>query len=142
MYMFYSVSFCRICELIVHNGWKSRHGQYNPGMSFFFKYTQWRIQGGPPAAQNFLGFMQFWGNFDKIVCWRPPGSRRPLLQGILDPPLSITASQRGMICCVARNFISVGPFAIKSQIGIIIAPFKIRKNVTQAVNSCFWPFKL
>ena len=32
--------------------------------------------------------MQFLGNFDKIVCWRPPPEgRRPLLWGILDPPL-------------------------------------------------------
>ena len=54
---------------------------------------KWRIQGGapnvrPPTAQNFLDFMQFLGKFDKIVCWRPPGGRRPLLQGILDPPLN------------------------------------------------------
>ena len=42
----------------------------------------------PPTAQNFLDFMQFFGKFDKIVCWRPPPEgRRPLLQGILDPPL-------------------------------------------------------
>ena len=26
----------------------------------------------PPMAQNFLDFMQFFGKFDKIVCWRPP----------------------------------------------------------------------
>ena len=33
---------------------------------------QWRIQGGhPPTAQNFLNFMQFFGKFDKIICWRP-----------------------------------------------------------------------
>ena len=32
--------------------------------------------------------MQFLGNFGKIVCWRPPpGSWRPLLGEILDPPL-------------------------------------------------------
>ena len=26
----------------------------------------------PPTDQNFLDFMQFFGKFDKIVCWRPP----------------------------------------------------------------------
>ena len=41
----------------------------------------------PPTAQNFLNFMQFFGKFDKIVCWHPLEGRRPLLQGILDPPL-------------------------------------------------------
>ena len=29
----------------------------------------------PPTAQNFLDFMQLFGNFDKIVCWRPPPPR-------------------------------------------------------------------
>ena len=31
--------------------------------------------------------MQFLGKFGKIVCWRPPGSWRPLLREILDLPL-------------------------------------------------------
>ena len=31
--------------------------------------------------------MQFLGKFGKIVCWRPPGSWRPLLGEILDPAL-------------------------------------------------------
>ena len=45
-------------------------------------------RGPPPTAQKFLDFMQFFGNSDKIVCWHPPlEGRRPLLQGILDPPL-------------------------------------------------------
>ena len=35
----------------------------------------------PPTAQNFLNFMQFSAKFGKIICWRP------LLRGILDPPL-------------------------------------------------------
>ena len=26
--------------------------------------------GGTPMAQNFLNFMQFFGKFSKIVCWR------------------------------------------------------------------------
>ena len=38
-------------------------------------------------SENFLDFMQFFGNFDKIVCWHPLEGWRPLLQGILDPPL-------------------------------------------------------
>ena len=28
--------------------------------------------GNPPTGQNFLNFMQLFGNFGKIVCWRPP----------------------------------------------------------------------
>ena len=31
----------------------------------------------PPTAQNFLDFMQFFGKFDKIVCWRPPRGSAP-----------------------------------------------------------------
>ena len=45
----------------------------------------------PPTAQKILNFMQFFGKFGKIVCWRPPPPAerwRPLLRGILDPPLS------------------------------------------------------
>ena len=34
---------------------------------------------------NSFDFMQFSGNFGKFVCWRPPGSWRPLLGEILDP---------------------------------------------------------
>ena len=43
----------------------------------------------PPTAQNFLNFMQFFGK-----CWRnrrlepPLKGWRPLLRGILDPPLN------------------------------------------------------
>ena len=38
-------------------------------------------QGTPPTGPNSFNFMQFLGNFGKIVCWRP------LLGEILDPPL-------------------------------------------------------
>ena len=42
----------------------------------------------PPTAQNFLNFMQFFAKFGKIICWHPPPEGwRPLLRGILDPPL-------------------------------------------------------
>ena len=45
-------------------------------------------RGAPPTAKNFLNFMQFFGKFGKIICWRPhPRGLVPLLQGILDPPL-------------------------------------------------------
>ena len=36
--------------------------------------------GGSKGPQTFLNFMQFFGKFGKIVCWRP------LLRGILGPP--------------------------------------------------------
>ena len=42
----------------------------------------------PPGGRIFFNFMQFSGNFNKIISWRPPGSWRPLLGEILDPPLS------------------------------------------------------
>ena len=32
-----------------------------------------------PTVQNFLDFMQFFGKFDKIVCWCPP-------RGLVPPP--------------------------------------------------------
>ena len=41
----------------------------------------------PPTDQNFLNFMQFFGHFGKIVCWHPLEGWRPLLWGILHPPL-------------------------------------------------------
>ena len=41
----------------------------------------------PPMAKNFLNFMQFFTKFGKILCWRPPEGWRPLLRGIVDPPL-------------------------------------------------------
>ena len=41
----------------------------------------------PPGGQNFFIFMQFSVKIDKIIGWRPPGSWRPLLGEILDPPL-------------------------------------------------------
>ena len=35
-------------------------------------------KGAPPTAQNVLNFMQFFGKFGKIVCWRPsPGGLAP-----------------------------------------------------------------
>ena len=41
--------------------------------------------GAPGSDQNFLNFMQFLGKF---VCWcLPMVGWRPLLRGILDPPL-------------------------------------------------------
>ena len=41
----------------------------------------------PPGGQNVFIFMQFSAKIDKIIGWRPPGSWRPLLGEILDPPL-------------------------------------------------------
>ena len=47
--------------------------------------------GGHPAPPNGLTFSQFhavfFGKVGKVICWRPPEGCRPLLRGILDPPL-------------------------------------------------------
>ena len=43
--------------------------------------------GARDVGPNSFNFMQFLGKFGKIVCWCPPGSWRPLLAEILDPPL-------------------------------------------------------
>ena len=40
-----------------------------------------------PPDLNSFNVMQFLGKFGEIVCWRPPGSWRSLLEEILDPPL-------------------------------------------------------
>ena len=53
----------------------------------FGLHDQWRIQGAPSVRASpyrpkfFLICMQFLGKYGKFVCWRP------LLRGILDPPL-------------------------------------------------------
>ena len=44
----------------------------------------------PPGDRIFFNFMQFSGNFNKIVFWRPPWKLAPLLGEILDPPLLLT----------------------------------------------------
>ena len=45
----------------------------------------------PPGHPNSFDFMQFSGNFGKIVCWRPPPPGElappPFPGEILDPPL-------------------------------------------------------
>ena len=51
----------------------------------------------PPTAQNVLNFMQFFGKFDKIICWRP------LLHGILDPPLVLIDFLYNMPAFVRRK---------------------------------------
>ena len=60
------------------------------------------LRGAPlacPMVQKFLDFMQFFGNFNKIVCLGP------LLQRILDPPLGtlptlFMATLDEFLCCV------------------------------------------
>ena len=47
----------------------------------------------PPIAQNVLNSMQFFGNFDKIICWPSPRGLAPLLRGVLDPPLVSVVDQ-------------------------------------------------
>ena len=47
----------------------------------------------PISDHNFLNFMQFLGKSGEFVCWCPsPKDWRPLLQGILDPPLVVHLS--------------------------------------------------
>ena len=49
----------------------------------------------PPTAQNVLNFMQFFGKFGKIICWyHPLEGWRPLLRGILDPPLTLKLKRK------------------------------------------------
>ena len=57
----------------------------------------------PPWGPNSFNFMQFLGKFGKIVCWRPPGSWRPLLGEILDPPLSSVCHIRNSTPCYMEN---------------------------------------
>ena len=64
-------------------------------MTAFTDKHQWRISQGtrlppPPGGHNFFIFMQFSAKIDKFIGWHrpPPGSWRPLLGEILDPPLN------------------------------------------------------
>ena len=41
-----------------------------------------RGTGGTPPGPNSFNFMQFWGKFGKIICWRPP----PLSGELVPPP--------------------------------------------------------
>ena len=45
-----------------------------------------------PGGPNSFNYMQFLGNFGKIVCWCPLGSWRPLLGEILDLSCNDVAS--------------------------------------------------
>ena len=58
-------------------------------ITFYLVYYQWRIYivkfWTSPRGPNSFNFMQFLGNFGKIVCWRPPPEGwRPHLGEILD----------------------------------------------------------
>ena len=60
-------------------------------------------KGGTPARlptdKNVLNFIQFLGKSGKFVCWRPLlEGWRPLLRGILDPPLLTSDLLCGKIC--------------------------------------------
>ena len=58
---------------------------------------QWRIYivkfwtRAPPGGPNSFNFMQFLGNFGKIVCWRPPW-------GVAPPPRGNPGSATECIC--------------------------------------------
>ena len=60
----------------------------------------------PPGGPNSFNFMQFLGKFGKIVCWRPPppGSLRPLLGEILDPPLNLIYSFRAQLAINSNKY--------------------------------------
>ena len=51
----------------------------------------------PLKAQDFVNFLQFFGNFGKIICWRLVIDWRPLIQGILDPPLTSVVSFHSLL---------------------------------------------
>ena len=86
----------------------------------------------PPTAQKFLDFMQFLGNFDKIVCWRPPEGRRPLLLGILDPPWEYIVDNSAIIAnfvCLWKTMF-VSPVLIGQQnFSVIMSRMLVRPEV-------------
>ena len=43
----------------------------------------------PPPGSNSFNFMQFLGQFEEIVCWRPLEGWHPHLGEILYPPLPV-----------------------------------------------------
>ena len=60
---------------------------------------QWWIQGGhPPMAQNFLNFMQFFGKFDKIICWRLP-------EGLVPPPTGNPGSAPAILIQMSKYLV-------------------------------------
>ena len=58
----------------------------------------------PPGSQIFFIFMQFSAKIDKIIGWRPPGSWRPLLGEILDPPLNRLDNQQKPLSSLFQFF--------------------------------------
>ena len=103
MQQFYNTQVIQFLKAKTEPGLILMYMQMVQMVHIIFKFpVQWRIQGRlPPTAQKFLDFMQFLGNFDKVVCWRlpppPPEGRRPLLRGILDQPLQWTIYVRRLI---------------------------------------------
>ena len=49
----------------------------------------------PPRGSNSFNFMQFLGNFRKILCWRPPGELDPPLEGLSFRRVSIFLQYSG-----------------------------------------------
>ena len=47
-----------------------------------------KILDAAPSGPYSFNFMQFWGKFGKIVCWRSLEGWHPHLGEILDPPLT------------------------------------------------------
>ena len=85
---------------------------------FLFLYSD-GSRGGrpPPTAQNFLNFMQFFGNFGKIICWSPlPG-------GLAPPPTGnpVSAPAIYLQCSLLFRSWDVSKYGIRCQLakGII-----------------------
>ena len=60
-------------------------------------YAVTGLRGGPNTAQKFLDFMQFFGKFDKIVCWRP------LHKGSASPPTGNSGSALVMYLIISQR---------------------------------------
>ena len=67
-------------------------------------------RGRPPSTdRNFLNFIQFLGKSGKFVCWRPPRGWRPLLRGILYPPLHTVTETAESNSIIGRRLYLIYP---------------------------------
>ena len=80
-----------IGPLLIAEYFGDKYFGINYGATHFIGGSKGGREGrAPPGVQILSIFMQFFGKFGNFVCWRPPpGSWRPLLGEILDPPLHL-----------------------------------------------------